>query len=73
MSITLNRICEDLYIDLNRYSNGLWVTLDNTKFISEMKGRGSSEARTQSPELLREFFYGPAESFVPIYKVDVAL
>ena len=32
MSITLNRICEDLYLDLNRYSNGLWVTLDNTKF-----------------------------------------
>lgn len=30
MSITLNRICEDLYLDLNRYSNGLWVTLDNT-------------------------------------------
>jgi hypothetical protein len=48
----------------NRYS------LDNTSRIREMKGRAHVEAREQLPELRRQFFYGPAEPFVPIYRLE---
>lgn len=45
-------------------------SMDNTSRISEMKSRAHVEAREQLPELKREFFYAPAEPFVPMYQLD---
>ena len=45
-------------------------SLDNTARIGEMKSRAYAEARIQIPELRREFFYGPAEPFVPIHRLE---
>lgn len=46
-------------------------TLDNTARIRAMKSRGYAEAREQLPELRREFFYAPAEPFVPVHRLEV--
>ena len=45
-------------------------SLDNTARIKDMKSRAFTEARQQTPELLREFFYAPAEPFVPVYLLE---
>ena len=42
-------------------------TLDNAARISEMRDRAFAEAREQLPELKREFFRSPAETFSPFY------
>jgi hypothetical protein len=44
-------------------------TLDGAERIAEMKNRGFTEAREQSPELRRHFFDGEAEPFVPFHSL----
>jgi uncharacterized protein len=44
-------------------------TLDNAARISEMRDRAFVEAREQLPELRRHFFQGPADEFVPVYRL----
>jgi uncharacterized protein len=46
-------------------------TLDNTARIREMKDRAHVEAREQLPELRRQFFYAPAEPFIPVHRLEV--
>lgn len=47
--------------------------MDNASRILEMKSRANVEAREQFPELLKEFFYAPAEKFEPVYKLGASL
>jgi hypothetical protein len=44
--------------------------LDDARTISELKGLGYAYARFHFPFLDPAFFYEPAESFQPIYKLD---
>jgi hypothetical protein len=45
-------------------------SLDNTARIRELKDRAYMEARHHLAELRQEFFHGPAEPFVPIYRLE---
>jgi hypothetical protein len=55
---------------INQHAPEGRYSLDNTARIKEMKNRANAEARVQIPELRREFFYAPAESFTPIHRLE---